>query len=82
MQTTTQAVYHDEFNESAYRVSYSKDGSVEKAKLTEPVLFLRAALAEAARHTKGNRSVVIHYCDAGAYCTENAGKWYLKKIVK
>jgi hypothetical protein len=73
---------HTTYNESAYRASWSKDGSIAKEEQGEPHLFFSAALAEAQRKTTHNRSVTVLYCDAGECCAENAGKWFLKQIVK
>jgi hypothetical protein len=69
-------------NESAYRASWSKDGSLKHSQQGEPHLFFSAALAEAQSKTRDNRAVTVLYCDAGEYCAENAGKWFLKQIVK
>lgn len=39
-------------------------------------------MAEARKRMPLNRSVTVEYCDAGKYCAENAGKWFLDTIVK
>lgn len=70
------------YNESAYRASWSKDGSIAATVQGEPHLFLSAAIQEAQRMKAGNRSVTVLFCDAGEYCAENEGKWFLKLIIK
>lgn len=70
-------------NASAYRAHWSKDGSINPAKVGqgEPTT-LEGARIDAHEAAKRNKSVTILYCDAGLYCAENKGKWFLLSIIK
>ena len=79
---TSNAQHTPDILPELFRVSYSKDGSLAKRKLCDPVVSREYARAEADRHTRGNRSVTILSRDNGRHCAENAGKWFLDTIVK
>ena len=66
-----------------YRASWSRDGSIAKTQLGEPSERMEAAMLDASRAVRsGNRSVTILCDEQGADHSDNAGKFFLYRIIK
>jgi hypothetical protein len=65
-----------------YRASWSKDGSIAKSSQGQPSERIESAFADAHEAAKSNKSVTILKDDRGEFHPDNAGKFFLHRIIK